>query len=150
MLTRSYYYESNSRYRRQRGTLAGCLYYFYRTFTNALDHGVLGLSSDLKDSPEGFAQYFSERQTRLNQLVDGDIDIYVELYQLKNVGKIVIKIKDSGKGFNISKFINKTSEQSVNKKLSGRGIELVKQLSNSVNYYENGTLVEASFLWEKP
>jgi DNA-binding response OmpR family regulator/anti-sigma regulatory factor (Ser/Thr protein kinase) len=123
---------------------------FTELFTNALDHGVLGLSSDLKDSPEGFAQYFAERQTRLNQLVDGDIDIYVELYQLKNVGKIVIKIKDSGKGFNISKFINKASEQSVNKKLSGRGIDLVKQLSNSVNYYENGTLVEAAFLWEKP
>ena len=37
-------------------------------YVNALDHGVLKLESSLKSSPEGFAEYFSEREKRLEAL----------------------------------------------------------------------------------
>ncbi|MGJ8694499.1 MAG: SpoIIE family protein phosphatase [Thalassotalea sp.] len=118
-------------------------------FINALDHGILALDSSLKDSPAGFAEYFSQRQQRLALLNTGVIDIYVDGYQLKNTEKIVIKVKDSGNGFEVAKRASCKAVDSISQKLSGRGIEMVEHLSNSVNYFENGTLVEASYLWEK-
>ena len=52
-------------------------------FVNALDHGVLGLSSELKQSAQGFAQYFAERELRLNALETGFIDMSLCLFCFK-------------------------------------------------------------------
>ena len=116
-------------------------------YVNALDHGVLGLSSELKSSPEGFAEYFKERQLRLNQLASGYIDIELKYYALNQGAKLVIRIKDSGEGFDIKRFFAKACEDNgTSIKLSGRGIELVLQLSDTLHYYEEGSLVEVSVL----
>ena len=49
-------------------------------FANALDHGVLGLSSSLKSSPEGFSQYYHERTKRLERLVYGYIRVELNYF----------------------------------------------------------------------
>jgi len=134
-------------------------------FVNALDHGVLGLSSTLKDSAEGFSQYFNERAKRLDTLSDHPddyISITLNYYPFssdkerstaqkevsKTGGKMLINIKDSGQGFDVLSLIKKNSTDiEHNVKLSGRGIELVNQLCDTVEYQENGTLVTASFVW---
>ena len=46
-------------------------------YNNALDHGILKLDSDLKDSPDGFMEYFMERENRLAELEGGEIEIAV-------------------------------------------------------------------------
>ena len=125
-------------------------------YINGLDHGVLGLNSSLKNSDEGFTQYFHERTKRLENLGNSTtfipthfIYITLKCFPFLNGGKVVINIKDSGKGFDLLKVIK---QECVNKsdeiKLSGRGIELVNQLCDTLEYNENGTLVTASYTWK--
>ncbi len=117
-------------------------------FVNALDHGVLGLSSQLKHSAEGFSQYFNEREKRLNDLQVGFINIALSYYLLAEGGKMVITLKDSGVGFDSLAIFKRNSEAIEHGlALNGRGIELVNQLSDTLEYQENGTLVEATFIW---
>lgn len=114
-------------------------------FVNAFDHGVLDLGSHIKSSAEGFTKYFTERQKRIDLLAEGSVDIKIFNYQVDNGIKLVIRIKDSGKGFNVKKVM--TDSDGTNFiQLSGRGIKLVKQLATTLEYFENGTLVEASYV----
>ena len=120
-------------------------------FVNALDHGVLKLSSTLKQSAEGFTQYFNEREKRLQNLDYGFIDISLNYFSLAEGGKVVITLKDSGDGFDSLKlFKNNTAleDEDIGQMLSGRGIELVNQLSDTLEFQENGTLVEAVYIWQ--
>ena len=124
-------------------------------FINALDHGVLELNSALKDSAEGFSQYFNERAKRLDNLANTDINspdnfvrITLKYYPLSHGGKMIINIKDSGQGFDILDVI-KDNSLAMNDgiKLSGRGVELVNQLCDTLEYQEQGTSVTASYIW---
>ena len=45
---------------------------------NALERGLLGLESSLKDVPEGLMYYFDERERRLKTLDDGEIAILID------------------------------------------------------------------------
>jgi len=132
-------------------------------FVNALDHGVLGLSSALKDSPEGFSQYFNERTKLLAELSDSASDfisITLNYYPLlcenslkeqngkKVGGKMRINLKDSGHGFDVlSVMKNNSLAIGHGIQLSGRGIELVNQLCDTLEYQEEGTLVTANYIW---
>jgi len=117
-------------------------------FVNSLDHGVLDLNSDLKDSPEGFVEYFSERDKRL-QLLDSEfVDIQLDYFPFDLGGKLLVKISDSGEGFDYrKKQLARQTESHENMQLSGRGIELVKQLCQSIDYYDGGRAVEAAYVW---
>ncbi|REL29767.1 ATP-binding SpoIIE family protein phosphatase [Thalassotalea euphylliae] len=116
-------------------------------FVNALDHGVLGLDSSLKKEAEGFALYFHEREKRLQQLTDGTVELSLSYYQLAGSGRMDIVIKDSGKGFDHKAFLEKIStEQEVEMALSGRGIILVSQLCDQLDYRKGGSEVTASYL----
>ncbi len=117
-------------------------------FINALDHGVLGLSSKLKNSPQGFVHYFKERELRLSELKEGFVSLDLSYHPLEKGGKMQIKIKDSGAGFDpLEIFKINSVEKQNNVALSGRGLELVNQLSETLEYQENGTLVVATYIW---
>jgi len=117
-------------------------------FVNALDHGVLGLSSELKNSSEGFAEYFSEREKRLKNLTEGYLEIQLSYFPLDDGGKLNVRIMDSGNGFDFSEIKRRLANTNdENGQLSGRGIEIVEQLCESLIYKEKGTVVEASYVW---
>ncbi len=122
-------------------------------FVNALDHGVLKLDSSLKDSVEGFSQYFKERSKRLENLRCSNrkhafIRIELSYFPFEQGGNMKINIKDSGQGFDVFKVLKSNSNaQSEGIRLSGRGIELVNQLCDTLDYQESGTFVEASYVW---
>ena len=116
-------------------------------FVNSLDHGLLNLDSELKSSAEGFALYYQERQNRLNTLSTGSITLELSFYQIDDKNKLIIKINDSGKGFDVNQYIHNNEENKDITRLSGRGIELVKELSSSLEYNSIGNSVEVSYLW---
>jgi CheY-like chemotaxis protein len=117
-------------------------------FANALDHGVLGLSSELKANAEGFSQYFKERELRLKKLDAGFVELQISHHPFPDGGRIIIKIHDSGQGFDIKEYYENRVGKSANKiQLSGRGIDLVEQLCDSLDFQENGCAVEASYVW---
>ena len=59
-------------------------------------------------------------------------------------GMIKFKIQDEGSGFDFHKLPDPTSPENISKP-GGRGIFLMKHLSDEVNFKENGTVVELSF-----
>lgn len=115
-------------------------------FVNALDHGVLQLSSELKNSAEGFVLYFNERESRLSALASGFVEIKLSYYAFTQGGKVNIVVNDSGSGFNIEHHRNQKVDTKT-PKLSGRGIHLLEQLCETLVYSNNGCTVEASYVW---
>lgn len=61
-----------------------------------------------------------------------------------NNNVINFKIKDEGIGFDFQNLPDPTSPENLDKP-SGRGIFLMKHLSDEVNFSNNGSLVELSF-----
>lgn len=116
-------------------------------YVNALDHGVLNLDSSIKDCAEGFADYFRKREERLELLLEGFVELsFYYYYSHSTNGHISIKIKDSGKGFSYADYVNPPLSKQA-PILSGRGINLVLQLCDSLEYSDKGTTVEAKYAW---
>ena len=111
-------------------------------FNNALDHGILGLDSKMKSDPDGFTEYLEKRETGLESLTNENILITIEKFNFYNSEYLKINIKDSGDGFDMTK---KKEDFSKNKKFSGRGIQLVKELCFHVEYKGNGNEVEVVY-----
>jgi hypothetical protein len=110
-------------------------------FVNALDHGLLGLSSDVKNGPEGMERYLNERASRLGQLMAGRIDIELAGYDLGARTVLRIRVADSGNGFDFEPRAVADSNLP-----SGRGIELVRSLAVSLKFFGNGSTAEACYL----
>jgi hypothetical protein len=108
--------------------------------SNALDHGVLGLSSEIKERSDGFIQYFYEREERLKNLSDNDF-VKVSLQWLPNDGdgRLLVEVEDSGIGY-----APKVNVDEVSHKYSGRGSSLIKKLSESVEIISPGNKIRAT------
>ena len=113
-------------------------------YNNALEHGLLGLNSRLKDSSEGFLKYYTERELRLAQLESGHIRFNFEHVPLGEGGRLRITITDSGDGFDHENLLSTLDENIAN---HGRGIELVRSICEGVVFSRNGTEVCVEFVW---
>lgn len=120
-------------------------------FRNALDHGVLGLSSSLKDGPNGFEIFYDERQKRLDGLTDGRIEISMEheIEESGSKGRVIFDFLDSGDGFDVEQVLGK-ADLGDNTRTCGRGLALMKTLCESVGYSEGGRRARAVFTWGGP
>ncbi|TCS42419.1 ATP-binding SpoIIE family protein phosphatase [Reinekea marinisedimentorum] len=126
-------------------SLSGQLYTLIaELYSNALEHGVLNLSSSLKASPEGFEKYYLERESRLDSMTDGSVTIHVHHEPLGTGGRLTLTIDDSGKGFDHKKV---TEAARSDADYCGRGIPLVKGISKDIHYNESGNSVTAYLEW---
>lgn len=107
--------------------------------SNGLDHGILGLSSELKQNPEGFMEYFLKRDELLNNLTEDDfIELRLDWLEIEGVKKLIITCRDSGQGYDY------TSDRSIdNQRYSGRGVSLIRSLAESVEIYAPGNFIKA-------
>ena len=112
-------------------------------YNNSLEHGILGLDSALKSSPEGFSDYYMQRELLLSELTEADIKINITNKSNDNGGTLIIEQKDSGNGFDYNSV--RTPNSNI---YSGRGIILVRSLCKSLTYSENGTRVIAEYVWD--
>lgn len=115
-------------------------------FANALDHGVLGLESSLKSSPEGFMRFYALKEERLQTQRDGKIRLSFAHRPTKRGGRLIIKVIDSGQGFD---WQNWRPALDDNVGYSGRGIKLLETLCTSVVYQGLGNRVTAVFDWQR-
>ena len=113
-------------------------------YVNALDHGVLGLDSNLKSDPDGFETYFQTRESRLASLDSGYVIFNLSIEQESNRRSILLRIEDSGKGFD---YKNQDYRQLQDTDLSGRGIMLIRDLCESLEYHGKGNIAIARFSW---
>ncbi len=113
-------------------------------FFNALDHGLLNLDSAMKSTSHGFMEYYKKRQDNLANLQEGQIKIICEHIPVDNGGKLLIRMEDTGAGFDYRKALPRLRE---NMAPSGRGIPLVRSLCENVSYFDKGNIVEAVYTW---
>ncbi|MBU3056674.1 fused response regulator/phosphatase [Pseudomonas indica] len=124
---------------------AGALYtVLAELYSNALEHGVLGLDSSLKRDAEGFALYYRERTKRLAGLQDGYVRFHLDLIQEIGGGRLIVRVEDSGEGFDVSRVLN---QQQVAGCLSGRGLALVRRLAERCTWLSDGRGVSVEFSW---
>ncbi|PKH23227.1 fused response regulator/phosphatase [Pseudomonas sp. 43NM1] len=128
--------------RAQSGALYSVLAELY---SNALEHGVLGLDSSLKRDASGFARYYQERNTRLDQLQDGYVRLHLQVTPTEQGGRLNIRVDDSGKGFDIARVMQRPVD---GVRLSGRGVSLIRQLSHKASWSDDGRSAHVEFYWE--
>ena len=114
-------------------------------YSNALEHGVLGLDSRLKRDAQGFAQYYRQRNERLAQLNSGYVRVHVQVVPTDKGGKMTLRLDDSGSGFDVERELARPLDVD---RLSGRGLSLVRQLSSAVRWSDGGRSVCVEFCWE--
>lgn len=126
-------------------TQGGALYtVLAELYSNALEHGVLGLDSALKCNAEGFAHYYQQRATRLAELQDGYVRFHLELSPQADGGRLRVQVEDSGCGFDVAGALAFTQ---VSAGLSGRGLRLVRQLTEHCEWTADGRGVSVEFCW---
>ena len=113
-------------------------------YINALDHGVLGLDSNLKTDPAGFEAYFQTRESRLANLDSGHVIFNLSVEQESSRRSILLRIEDSGKGFDFENHNPPLDEATA---LSGRGLLLIQDLCESLEYHGKGNIAIARFGW---
>ena len=113
-------------------------------YVNALDHGVLGLDSKLKSDPTGFEAYFQTRESRLASLDSGYVIFNLSVEQESTRRSILLRIEDSGKGFDFENHAPPTAREIA---LSGRGLLLIRDLCESLEFHGKGNIAIARFSW---
>ena len=125
--------------------LSGQLYTLMaELFSNAFEHGVLGLSSELKQSAEGFAEYYRQRDIAVDSMCNAYVRFEFDLRPIELGGQLTITVEDSGEGFDYS-HLNVETDKNV--AYSGRGIPLIYSLCDSLTYLEKGNKVQVSLSW---
>jgi len=108
-------------------------------YSNALEHGILGLSSELKRTEEGFVEYYKQRQHRLDEPTQASIDLKFKIVHGDTTCLRII-ITDSGDGFETDQIAASDNDDSF-----GRGIALLKRVCTRMEYSEGGRRLEVDF-----
>jgi len=116
-------------------------------FNNAVEHGVLGLSSQLKSTPQGFAQYYQLRKEGLENLKSGWVTIDFEHKLEGDGGLLTIRFTDSGDGFVKENEVEKTEEGNLHPNYFGRGLLLIDSICEKLTINVPGNQIEAVFRW---
>lgn len=113
-------------------------------YSNALEHGLLELDSQLKADAEGFHHYYEERARRLAELDAGHITIELAHFPSDQGGEVRVAVQDSGKGFDLA---DVETRLRAGIGYQGRGISLVRNLCRQLSYPGNGNRAEAKYRW---
>ncbi|MDQ2078091.1 fused response regulator/phosphatase [Marinimicrobium sp. ABcell2] len=114
-------------------------------YSNALEHGILALDSSLKETQDGFTNYYQQRQERLNEVSTGFVRLHLHHCTTDEGGTLTIRVEDSGPGFTGAK--SQVREEPGANRYGGRGVALVDKLCDAVRYLGEGNEVEAVFSW---
>lgn len=116
-------------------------------FSNALEHGLLGLESNIKKDADGFAQYYSLREKRLEKLEGALIKIKISHQALAETsGKLIFQLSHNGKGFDYEDYLSSFDYDNQNS-MYGRGIKLIKELASDFRYSQGGKCLEVDYSW---
>ena len=115
-------------------------------YNNALEHGVLGLDSALKQTSDGFSEYYDLRQQRIKKINDGFIRFCLDHKTSDHGGYLIIKVCDSGEGFD---YKNKMQSALKIEGYSGRGIPLLLKMCKNLEYINSGNEVHVIFEWSE-
>ncbi len=110
-------------------------------YSNALEHGVLGLASSLKETADGFEKYYQLREERLLNVADHYIELNFR-YISGEPNQIELILQDSGNGFDVEKV---TDAVAKDEESHGRGLGLLHNLCSKLEYSNGGRSVTAIY-----
>ncbi|QXH50056.1 fused response regulator/phosphatase [Pseudomonas fakonensis] len=113
-------------------------------YSNALEHGVLGLDSCLKRDAQGFSEYYRQRGERLASRVEGFVRIGLKVEPRAQGGRLMIEVRDSGAGFDVARVLARGPHEQG---FSGRGLSLVRRLGCTAQWLDGGRLAQVTFDW---
>ena len=113
-------------------------------YSNALEHGVLGLDSTLKCDGDGFKRYYELRQQRLQTLTEGHVHLELSIKTGPQGGRFRVAISDSGSGFDVARALGLGLGRD---QFSGRGLHLVRELSDGFEWRPDGRGLSVEFSW---
>lgn len=113
-------------------------------YTNALEHGILGLPSEWKATADGFGRYYEERERRLNNVDEHFIRFSLTHSMTRDGGRLVIVCEDSGHGFD---YHEHRSPKDGGLGYAGRGLMLLHRLAGPLTFRERGNHVEIVYDW---
>lgn len=103
---------------------------------NAVDHGILGLSTVTKDSADDMERYFDLRDSRISSLETGSLRLQVSIEE----GRFLqMMVADSGAGFDYHQLPQTTQHHSR----GGRGLRIVRELCHHLEFRGTGNVVVA-------
>jgi CheY-like chemotaxis protein len=122
---------------------------FTELFANALEHGVLNLSSEIKyQSGEGHMKFVEEKQRRVDALSDGFIAVEMDLDAVEGEQVLRLMLSDSGTGFDVNEPEHATLAD--DQMTAGRGLRLVRSLASRLSYNTQGNEVIALIGSDRP
>lgn len=119
-------------------------------YANALEHGVLGLSSSLKQTSSGFVKYYELKKERLANLGEGKVSFSLSHMADSSGGVLKMRVKDSGPGFDFKDGVAVKQEDSAGssgENYYGRGLSLINSLCQSIKIHAPGNDIEVAYRW---
>lgn len=122
-------------------------------YSNALEHGVLGLDSEWKSDNVGFNEYYTQRKSRLEALENAEITFRLRHDPTPDGGLLTLHVEDSGDGFDYSDKMAQLckalgdDEDDSSSRYSGRGMGVIGQLVKSMEYQGRGNIVKVEYEW---
>lgn len=108
----------------------------HEAFINAIEHGNLELSSDLRDQPDGTYQIEGEKRRREAPYCQRQV--YVTAHLTRDQAEITIR--DEGPGFDPGRLPDPTRPENIGK-ISGRGLLLIRTFMDEVYFNETGNKI---------
>lgn len=115
-------------------------------YSNAVEHGVLGLDSSAKDAEEGYIEYYAKRVHELPQVTKGFVNLSIGYVPLATGGRLTMTVQDSGTGF-LSDPINVHSTADDER---FHGLDMLRELCESLNYDRATNTMHAVYRWSVP
>ena len=107
-------------------------------FNNALEHGLLGLESEIKAQDQGFETYYELRQEKLSQLEDGQITIQLTYFSEAN--QLQFEVENNGAAWRFSSAAL-DADATDDEQAYGRGLALLMQLADGLEWSSDGRKV---------
>lgn len=113
-------------------------------WVNALDHGLLGLDSALKEGEDGMLNYYREREVALAQMNSGTITFSLHCKIVGGIAEFTLACEDSGTGFNLDEVLTRSKNDS---RYSGRGLRMVAALCDEITSNACGNIISLRYRW---
>ena len=109
---------------------------------------VESLATKLRFAPDTYGNVLiSLTEAVNNAIIHGngqDENKVVEVHSATRNGKLAITVRDEGKGFDYSNLPDPTCSEKI-RECGGRGVFLMRQLSDRCRFQDNGRIVEMEF-----
>ena len=100
-------------------------------YSNALEHSILNINSELKIDEENFVEYYNIRDEALLKLESATIDFNFSLTVNDGSYYLDMKVSDSGSGYHNKSLTN-------DEMLHGRGLNIISGLCDKASFSDDG------------